>query len=94
MVLQDETRADLYIDAPEAEKNKALFDALHAHREAIEAEFGAPLFWQRLNDKRASRISFAVLGGRVDDTTWPSTVGRVVSVVQRLYETLSPRVEA
>ena len=40
VVLQDQTRAELYIDAPEAEENKALFDALHADREAIESEFG------------------------------------------------------
>ena len=93
VVLQDETRAELYIDAPQPDENKALFDALYAHREAIEAEFGAPLFWQRLNDKRASRISFAVPGGWVDDTTWPSTVDQVVNVMQRLYGTLSPRVE-
>ena len=94
VVLQDQTRAELYIDAPEAEDNKALFDALHAEREAIEAEFGTQLVWQRLDDKRASRISFAVPGGWVDNRTWPSAGDQVVNVMQRLYGTLSPRVQA
>ena len=94
VVLQDGTRAELYIDAPEAEENKALFDALHADREAIEADFGARLSWQRLDDKRASRISFAVPGGWVDDTTWPSAVDQAVNAMQRLYGALSPRVQA
>ena len=94
VVLQDETRAELYIDAPEAEENKALFDVLHAERLAIEGDFGGALSWQRLDDKRASRISFTVPGGWVDDQTWPSAIEETVSAMQRLYRTLSPRVAA
>ena len=93
VVLQHETRAELYIDAPQAEENKALFDALHGDREAIETEFGARLSWQRLDGKRASRISLTVPGGWVDDTTWPSAVNRAVNAMQRLYSILSPRVQ-
>ena len=94
VVLQDQARAELYIDAPEAEENKALFDVLHTEREAIEAEFGTQLVWQRLDDKRASRISFSVPGGWVDNATWTLTIGRIVDVMQRLYRTLSRRVQA
>ncbi|MCY4506659.1 MAG: DUF4268 domain-containing protein [Acidobacteria bacterium] len=94
VVLQDESRAELYIDAPAAEDNKALFDTLHAERLAIEADFGGALSWQRLDDKRASRISFTVPGGWVDDQTWPSAIEQTVSAMQRLYRTLSPRVAA
>ena len=93
-VLRDETRAELYIDAPEAEENKALFDALHAECKAIEAEFGGQLSWQRLNDKRASRISFTVPGGWGDNATWSAAVDQAVKAMQRLYGTLSPRVQA
>ena len=94
VVLQDETRAELYIDAPEAAENKALFDALHAERTAIEADFGGELSWQRLDDKRASRISVTVPGGWADDQTWPSAIEQIVSAMQRLYRALSPRVAA
>ena len=91
---QQAERQELYIDAPEAAENKALFDALHAERLAIEADFGGALSWQRLNDKRASRISVAVPGGWADDQTWPSAIEQTVSAMQRLYRALSPRVAA
>ena len=43
-----------------------------------ETEFGAQLSWQRLDDKRASRISFTVPGGWMDDTT-PGWRARAIS---------------
>ena len=93
VVLQDETRVELYIDMPEAEANKALFDRLHSGKFGIEADFGGGLLWQRLPDKRASRISHTVSGGWVDDTTWPAAVEAAVDSMTRLYAALGERVE-
>lgn len=50
-------RVDLYIDTGGQKRNKDIFDALKARREEIEAAFGGPLEWERMNDKRASRIA-------------------------------------
>jgi hypothetical protein len=36
---------------------KAAFDLLADDRQDIEAEFGGPLDWQRMDDKKASRIA-------------------------------------
>lgn len=91
-VIQDETRVELYIDGPEAAENKALYDSLHAEREAIEREFGEKLVWQRLDDKRACRISFTVPGGWVDRSTWAAAIERAVGAMPRFYKTLAPRV--
>jgi hypothetical protein len=93
VVLQTETRAELYIEGP-AEDNKALFDSLHAQRATVEAEFGNPLVWQRLDDKRACRISCSVPGGWVDELTWPAAIEQAVDAMQRLYGALAPRVDA
>jgi len=58
-------RTEIYIDSGDADDNKAYFDSLLSQREVIEAEFGQPLEWERLDDKRASRV--AVYGeGSID----------------------------
>ncbi len=93
-VLQEQTRMELYIDGPIAAENKVIFDRLHLERSAIEESFGAPLHWQRLDDKRACRISYDVQGGWVDEATWPQAIERSVDAMGRLYAALADRVAA
>jgi CBS domain-containing protein len=50
-------RVDFYIDTGEQVRNKAIFDGLLAHREAIHTAFGGTLDWERMDTKRASRIA-------------------------------------
>ncbi|MBI2834192.1 MAG: DUF4268 domain-containing protein [Acidobacteria bacterium] len=50
-------RTEVYIDFCDAEANKALFDRLLVEREALERAFGEPLTWERLDERRASRIA-------------------------------------
>ena len=94
VVLMEETRVELYIDSADAAANKAIFDALASHRDDVEAAFGGPLHWQRLDEKRASRISTTVDGGWVDNTAWPATIEAAVDRMTRLFAALGPRIEA
>lgn len=94
VVLMDETRVEIYIDGPEAVDNKAVFDALAADRAAVEDAFGSELLWQRLDEKRASRVSFTVPGGWADEATWPGAVEKAVDAMCRLYGALATRMEA
>jgi len=94
VVLQDETRVELYIDSSEATHNKAVFDHLRANQADIEAKFGSALNWQRLNEKKTSRISFSVSGGWVDESTWPAAIEAAVNAMTRLHEALGPALQA
>src|SRR5262249_41630919 len=67
---QDEGRVELYIDrgTNQTETNKHIFDQLHRQKKKIERDFGGELSWQRLNDKRACRIAYALtVGGYKSD---------------------------
>lgn len=94
VVLQDETRVELYIDDADPEINKAVFDALHQKRGEIESAFGGPLLWQPLSDKRACRVSFSVPGGWANRGTWQDAIKEAVGAMQRIYGALAAHVEA
>ncbi len=49
-------RIEVYLDAGDAVKNKQAFDVLYSRKELIEAKLG-PLSWERMEDKRASRVA-------------------------------------
>ena len=53
---------ELYIN-----DNKALFDKLYANKDKIEESLGFNLDWQRLNEKKASRIKYAIPGLNFDN---------------------------
>ncbi len=50
-------RVEVYIDQGDTVINKALFDALNEDKVGIEADCQTSLEWERLDDKRASRIA-------------------------------------
>jgi len=56
-------KAELYIDTGDKAENKAAFDKLYQQKADIEEAMGSPLTWERLNDKKASRVSLH----------WPNT---------------------
>jgi len=53
----DRIRAEVYIDCQDRAVNKQVFDTLYSQREELERRFGAPLSWERLDERRASRIA-------------------------------------
>ncbi len=61
-------RAEIYIDSGDAESNKRLFDLLYGQRQELESAVGSELVWERLDEKRASRIALYRLGS-IDSPT-------------------------
>lgn len=63
---------ELDINNPNKEDNKKIFDTLYKDKDVIEQSFGAPLSWQRLDDKKMSRITYILDGVNVfNDDDWP-----------------------
>nr|WP_249784557.1 DUF4268 domain-containing protein [Bradyrhizobium sp. IC3195] len=81
-------RVELYIDRGEKQENKEIFDELQSQRSAIEATFKGPLSWERLDDKRASRIKAEMLGDPFDDTQRESLMTFMVDAMVRFESAL------
>jgi hypothetical protein len=65
--LNGRVRAEIYIDLSDSEVNKRIFDQMHANKDELESEFGEDFEWERLDDRRASRIA-VYREGAIDDS--------------------------
>ena len=83
---RDEARVEISLQRSDAAENKWLFDRLHAESSAIEAKFGFPLDWRRMDDKKASRIIFAQPFDGYDRESWPQMIGWLSSHIRKLEE--------
>ena len=80
---------EVYLDRgkefEEPNVNKIRFDKLFKHRNEIEEEFGGILKWERLDDRRASRISARFEGeGLKDKDKWKSLQEKMIETMIRL----------
>jgi Domain of unknown function (DUF4268) len=94
VILMDSGASELYIDHDHetGAGNKAIFDALVAQKKDIEAEFGGPLEWERLSEKRASRIRKRFEDrGLAQPDSWPSLQIDMLEAMIRLDKALRNR---
>jgi hypothetical protein len=94
IILMDAGAVELYIDSSQdtGQTNKTIFDALVAQKDAIEQEFGGPLEWERLSDKRASKIRWSTsVGGLATPDTWPMLQEEMISAMIRFEKALRSR---
>lgn len=93
VVRQHDADVELYIDGGKdaEQENKAIFNALAGAKKPIEAAFGEPLEWQRLDGKRACRIKKLIdLGGWRDEDKWPEIHDAMIDAMIRLEGALRP----
>lgn len=88
LFLQQGARVQLYIGKADGEQNKRIFDFLHARKDQIEAEFGAPLEWRRLDHLKASLILFETSFNGLDRENWPEMAAWLSDHVRKLEAAL------
>ena len=77
-----------------AAESKQIFDALHAHKEAIDKAFGDRLNWLRKDHIQASNIQYVISGGGLQDRQrWPEIQERMVDAMARLEQALKPEIQ-
>lgn len=96
VIWEHEAAVELYIDRGKesGDENKKVFDALTVHRQEVEAAFGGPLEWERLDGKRACRIrkTIATGGIRDEEATWVRTQDDMIENMVRLEKALAPQI--
>jgi len=89
--MSEETAVELYIDTGDKDENKEIFDALFAKKQEIEKAFGSSLSWERLDEKRASRIRYTLKeGGLIDESKWQIIEDAMIGAMDRLSRAVKP----
>jgi hypothetical protein len=92
-IRKNEAQVELYIDRgkDKDEENKQIFDNLIKNKAEIESEFAESLDWQRLDNRRASRIRKQIMiGGYRDEDKWLEINEQMVDSMIRLEKALRP----
>lgn len=95
-IRQEDAAAQVVLERPSAEENARLFEALLADREAIEMEFGGPIEWSRVDNRKRCFIGVTLTTGgyREDETRWPELQSALIDTMVRLDGTFRPRINA
>lgn len=77
-------RIEVYINSGSKEHNKELFDLLYKKKDIIEAAFGKPLTWERLDDKVIARIKCELTAVNIfKEKDWNSMIAFIVNEVPK-----------
>ena len=88
--------AELYIDRGEdsQDENKSIFDQLKLHQDMINNQVSFPINWQRLDNRRASRIRIDFAGGyRSTEEEWPQLQEKMIDAMNQLEAAVRPEIK-
>lgn len=93
---KNEAQVELYIDRgkEKGEENKEIFDQLYSKKAEIEKVYGEVLNWERLEGKRACRLSkrISIGGYRDEEAKWPQIHEAMVDSMIRLSKSLKSHI--
>ena len=84
----------LGFEGPDEAENANRFAVLEGQRSNIEAVFGEPLDWSRVEGRKKCSIGHDLQGGGYRDPAerWPGIRARTIEAMIRLHEALKPHV--
>jgi hypothetical protein len=86
-------RAELYINTPNQDSNKKIFDLLYNNKVQIESEIGLNLEWERMDGKRASRIKYEKEGFNINnEEDWDDMNDFLIQNITKLEKYFSKRI--
>ena len=86
-------RAEIYIDRGEQAENKYIFDQLLAQRQVLEATFGGPMEWERLDHRRACRIKCETEADMFKREDWPRMIDFMTNAMVRMEKTFGETIQ-
>jgi len=78
VAIRDFLRVEIYFSSRSREVNDLNFEKVELHKDEIERVFGDTLKWDKLDDKKACRISFSRPGGISNESNWNEQVAWLV----------------
>jgi hypothetical protein len=91
--LRTEARVVLDLQRGSKEENKWLFDRLEGQREQLERDFGGPLEWRRMEDRKSSRIDLSRSFDSYNKEVWPEIAKWLAEHVSRLERAFKPHLQ-
>ena len=76
-----------------AEESKFLFDYFYARKEQMEKRFGQTLDWQRLDDRKMSRICFSRVADSFNEDQWSEWIAWHVQHMTRFEYAFKPEID-
>lgn len=96
VITKDRGQVEIYIDrgAGHLELNKARYGKFVQYKNQIESTFGGPLKWERLDKKRASRISYRYENaGLSNEEQWPIIQDTLINQAIKLNDAIKPYIK-
>jgi len=89
LITRDHAGIELAVNKSSKDENKIIFDEILKYKDDIESDFGHQLSWERLDDKKMSRIAFYKKGLSVfDKNDWPEMLDFIEKYMVRFESVL------
>lgn len=94
VINMDYWSVEVYIDTGDGNENKRFFDKLFLQKDKIEKIFGNSLEWQRLDERRASRIRYTGPDKGLEAVDeWTVIQNNMIDAMVRLTNALKPEIK-